>query len=91
MLLKNMNMQPHSTVMGSANYRIDDKNKLKYTSLFINNSSDVVGYFGIDGTGRNRDAQLDTEKGFYQMNVQFDQTQMIVNQLEGSHILENLM
>ena len=74
-----------STVMGSANYRFDENNNLKYTSLFINNSSDVVGYFGIDGTGRNRDAQLDTDKGFYQMNVQFDQTQMLVNQLEGKH------
>ncbi|WP_445957828.1 TonB-dependent receptor domain-containing protein [Yeosuana sp.] len=74
-----------STVMGTAQYRINDKNKLKYTSLFINNSSDVVGYFGIDGQGRNRDAQLDTDKGFYQMNVQFDQTQMTVNQLEGKH------
>lgn len=74
-----------STVMGSAIYRIDDKNKFKYTSLFINNSSDVVGYFGTDGTGRNRDAQLNTEKGFYQMNVQFDQTQMLVNQLEGNY------
>ena len=74
-----------STAMGSVNYKIDDKNTLKFTSLFINNSSDVVGYFGTDGQGRNRDAQLDTEKGFYQMNVQFDQTQMTVNQLEGSH------
>ena len=74
-----------STVMGSANYRIDENNTLKYTSLFINNSSDVVGYFGIDGTGRNRDAILDTDRGFYQMNVQFDQTQMYVNQLEGKH------
>ena len=74
-----------STVMGSAVYRLDDKNKFKYTSLFINNSSDVVGYFGTDGTGRYRDAQLNTDKGFYQMNVQFDQTQMLVNQLEGNH------
>ena len=74
-----------STVMGSANYRIDENNTLKYTSLFINNSSDMVGYFGIDGTGRNRDAILDTDRGFYQMNVQFDQTQMYVNQLEGKH------
>ncbi|GAA4279961.1 TonB-dependent receptor [Gaetbulibacter aestuarii] len=74
-----------STAMASAIYKIDDENKLKYTSLFINNSSDVVGYFGFDGTGRNRDAQIDTEKGFYQMNVQFDQTRMFVNQLEGSH------
>lgn len=74
-----------STVMGSANYRINDNNTLKYTSLFINSSSDVVGNFGIDGTGRNRDAILDTDRGFYQTNVQFDQTQMIVNQFEGKH------
>lgn len=74
-----------STVMGSAIYRFDDNNTFKYTSLFINNSSDVVGYYGIDGTGRNRDAQLNTDRGFYQMNVQFDQTQMTVNQLEGKH------
>ena len=74
-----------STVMGSANYRINDENSLKFTSLFINNSSDVVGYFGTDGQGRNRDAILDTDKGFYQMNVQFDQTQMTVSQLEGNH------
>ena len=74
-----------STIMGSANYRFDDYNTFKYTSLFINSSSDVVGYFGTDGSGRNRDAQLDTDKGFYQMNVQFDQTQMTVNQLEGKH------
>ena len=74
-----------STIMGSANYRVDDSNLFKFTSLFINNSSDVVGYFGTDGQGRSRDAQLDTDKGFYQMNVQFDQTQMTVNQIEGKH------
>jgi TonB-dependent receptor len=79
-----------STIMGSAIYKIDNKNKLKYTSLFINNSSDVVGYFGIDGKGRNRDAILNTEEGFYQMNVQFDQTQMTVNQLEGNHKTDKL-
>ncbi len=79
-----------STVMGSANYRIDAKNNLKFTSLFINNSSDVVGYFGTDGQGRNRDAQLNTAQGFYQMNVQFDQTQMTVNQLEGNHKSDKL-
>lgn len=75
----------NSTIMGSVRFKVDDANIFKYTSLFINNSSDVVGYFGLDGTGRNRDAQIDTQKGFYQMNVQFDQTQMTVNQLEGMH------
>ncbi|MEZ4801272.1 MAG: TonB-dependent receptor [Gelidibacter sp.] len=74
-----------TTGMANVNYKINNDNSLKYNSLFINNSSDVVGYFGIDGLGRSRDAQLDTEKGFYQMNVQFDQTMMFVNQLEGEH------
>jgi TonB-dependent receptor len=74
-----------STVMVDLNYRIDDYNYIKYTSLFINSSTDNVGYFGVDGNGRNRDAILNTEKGFYQMNVQFDQTRMFVNQLLGNH------
>ena len=74
-----------TTAMANVIYRIDDSNTLKFNSLFINNSSDVVGYFGIDGGGRNRDAQLNTDEGFYQMNVQFDQTRMFVNQLEGNH------
>lgn len=74
-----------TTGMANINYKIDDSNSLTYNSLFITNSSDVVGYFGIDGKGRSRDAILDTEQGFYQMNVQFDQTQMFVNQIEGNH------
>ncbi len=74
-----------STVMGNLKYRIDENNTLKFNSLFINSSSDVVGYFGMDGNGRNRDAILNTDKGFYQMNVQFDQTRIFVNQLLGNH------
>ena len=74
-----------TTAMASVAYRINDDNTLKYNSLFINSSSDRVGYFGIDGKGRNRDAILNTDEGFYQMNIQFDQTQMFVNQLQGKH------
>ncbi len=74
-----------TTALANANYRIDDNNSLKYNSLYINSSSDVVGYFGIDGKGRNRDGIASTDEGFYQMNVQFDQTQMFVNQLLGEH------
>ncbi len=74
-----------STAMTSINYRIDDKNTFKFNSLYINDSSDRVGYFGIDGKGRNRDAILNTDEGFYQMNVQFDQTSILVNQLLGTH------
>ncbi len=75
----------NTTAMANLNYRIDDNNKLSYNSLFINSSSDVVGYYGIDGLGRNRDGIADTDKGFYQMNVQFDQNQIFVNQILGEH------
>ncbi|WP_420570681.1 TonB-dependent receptor domain-containing protein [Kordia sp.] len=74
-----------TTAMGTVNYKIDDKNKLKFNSLFINSSTNEVGYFGIDGKGRNRDAILNTDEGFYQMNAQFDQNQVYVNQLIGNH------
>jgi len=78
-----------TTAMASVNYRIDDNNSLKFNSLFINNASDKVGYFGIDGTGRNRDAILNTDEGFYQMNVQFNQNLIYVNQLTGRHNFED--
>jgi len=80
-----------TTALANINYRIDDKNSLKYNSLYINNSSDVVGYFGIDGKGRNRDGIASTDEGFYQMNVQFDQTQIFVNQLLGEHKSEKFI
>ncbi len=78
-----------TTAMASVNYKIDDYNSVKFNSLFINNASDKVGYFGIDGTGRNRDAILNTDEGFYQMNVQFNQNLIYVNQLTGSHKFED--
>ncbi|MGY0390936.1 TonB-dependent receptor domain-containing protein [Bizionia sp. KMM 8389] len=74
-----------TTAMATLNYKIDSQNTIKYNSVFINNSSDVVGYFGTNGNGKNRDAIQNTDQGFYQMNVQFDQTKMFVNQLLGNH------
>lgn len=79
-----------TTAMATVNYRIDDITSLKFNSLFINNASDKVGYFGIDGGGRNRDAILNTDEGFYQMNVQFNQNLIYVNQLTGRHRFEKL-
>lgn len=80
----------NTTALASVNFRIDDKNNLQYNSLFINSSSDVVGYFGVNGNGKNRDGIANTDEGFYQMNVQFDQTQMFVNQILGEHKSGNL-
>ncbi|WP_397363784.1 TonB-dependent receptor domain-containing protein [Olleya sp. R77988] len=74
-----------TTAMANLYYKINSDNKLSFNSLFINSSSDEVGYYGTDGNGRNRDAILNTDSGFYQQNIQFDQTRMYVNQLVGNH------
>ena len=74
-----------TTGMASVNYRIDDSNRIKFNSLLINSSSSSVAYFGVGGNGRNRDAILNTDEGFYQMNAQFDQDLILVNQLMGNH------
>ncbi|MCO7184465.1 TonB-dependent receptor [Tenacibaculum sp. XPcli2-G] len=78
-----------TTAMLSALYRIDDSNKVKFTSLFLNNSGDEVGYYGFKGLGKNRDALNNTDEGFYQMNVQYNQDLVFVNQLTGEHNFED--
>ncbi|WP_272150583.1 TonB-dependent receptor [Tenacibaculum aiptasiae] len=78
-----------TTAMLSALYRINSDHKLKYTSLFLNNSGDEVGYYGFKGLGQNRDALRDTDKGFYQMNVQYNQDLVFVNQITGDHRFED--
>lgn len=76
-----------TTAMGNLTYKINSDNKLQFNSIFINNSSDEVGYFGIDGNGFNRDSQsnVNDDIGFYQQNTQFDQTKIYVNQILGNH------
>jgi len=74
-----------TTLMATALYKINSDHNLKYTSLFLNSSSDQVGYFGATGRGENFDAILNTDEGFYQMNVQFNQDLIFVNQLTGEH------
>lgn len=78
-----------TTAMLSALYRINSDHKLKYTSLFLNSSSDQVGYYGNKGLGKNRDALIDTDQGFYQMNVQYNQDLVFVNQITGEHKFED--
>ncbi len=74
-----------TTALANIGYRINTNNVIKYSSLFINNSTDAVGYYGINGLGTNRDAILNTDEGFYVMNVQFNQDMIFVNQLTGIH------
>ncbi|WP_411028985.1 TonB-dependent receptor domain-containing protein [Spongiimicrobium sp. 3-5] len=77
-----------TTALGNITYKIDNNNKVKYSTLFINSSSDKVGYFGTEGRGTNRDAILNTDEGFYIMNVQFNQDMIFVNQLTGRHTFD---
>jgi TonB-dependent receptor len=77
----------NTTAMANIVYRINDKHKIKYNSLFINDATDKVAYYGTKGLGTNRDAILDTDSGFYQSNVQFNQDMIFVNQLLGTSTL----
>ena len=74
-----------TTAMLSAFFKINTNNQLKYTSLFLNSSNDQVGFYGTKGQGKNFDAFINTDQGFYQSNVQFNQDLIFVNQLNGEH------
>lgn len=74
-----------TTAMANLIYKINNKNTLRYNTLFINKSKDEVGYYGYKGQGFFRD--LNRETGYYQQNVQFNQDMIIVNQLLGEHAL----
>ena len=76
-----------TTVMGNIGFRVDENNAFKFNSLFMNKSSDKVGYFGVKGLGTNRDAIKNTDEGFYQMNSQFNQDLIFVNQLVAEHTI----
>ncbi len=81
------NYATNTTIFGNAIYRINDSNQIAFNSLFINSAVDEVGYYGTKGLGTNRDAFIDTDAGFYQMNVQFNQDLVFVNQITGKHNL----
>ncbi|MET1258866.1 TonB-dependent receptor [Flagellimonas sp. DF-77] len=78
-----------TTALGNITYRINDDHKVKYSSLFVNSSTDAVGFYGTNGEGTNRDAIIDTDRGFYVMNVQFNQDMIFVNQLTGEHTFDD--
>ena len=84
-ILREFDYGTRTTAMLVTSYKLDSSTSFKFNSLFINNSSDVTGYFGIDGNGRSRDAIANTDEGFYQMEVKFNQNLTYVNQLLGKH------
>jgi hypothetical protein len=77
----------NTTAMGSFNYRINTNNKLAFTSLFINSSSQNHDeYSGFDIEFDNAVTDNDDGFGFIQRNT-FEQTKLFVNQLSGAHNL----
>ena len=78
-----------TTAMANLSYKVNSNHKISYNSLFINSTNDEVGYYGIKGKGSNRDAILNTDAGFYQMNAQFEQDMIFVNQLKGNHTIDD--
>jgi len=73
-----------TTALGNIVYKINNKHKLKYSSLFINSATDAVSFFGSEGQGFNRDG-ITSDNGFFISNVQFNQDMIFVNQLTGQH------
>lgn len=77
-----------TTAMINAIYKINNNHKIKYTSLFLNSSSDEVGFFGVNGQGINREARDESNfdgGSFFQQNIQFNQDLIFVNQIIGEH------
>jgi len=78
-----------STALFNITFKIDDQNKIKFNSVAINSARDEVGYFGTKGLGFSQD--LNSDQGFFQLNSQFNQDLIFVNQLTGEHTFdENL-
>ncbi|MFC4635449.1 TonB-dependent receptor domain-containing protein [Dokdonia ponticola] len=79
-----------TTAMANIVYRVNGDHKIKYNSLFINDATDEVGRFGIDGNGFNRNTIADIDDfGFFTQNVQFEQDMIFVNQLTGTSRLND--
>lgn len=79
---KSYKYNTNTTVMGSANYKINPNNSLLFTTLFLNSTSqDYSEYDGkyIEFPGND-------PVGFIKRGT-FDKTQLIVNQLLGKHKL----
>ncbi len=75
----------NTTIMGTADYKINNKNSVLFTSLFLNSSSQ--DYSEYEGTNQNFDGGAPGSgniSGFVKRGT-FDKTQLFVNQLLGKH------
>lgn len=74
-----------TTVMGTADYKINNKNSIFFTTLFLNSSEQ--DYSEYEGTNQNFDGGGDAQQqisGFIKRGT-FERTQLIVNQLTGKN------
>ena len=61
----------NTTALLNIDFKVDNYNKLKYRSLFINTGSDEVGFYGTKGQGYNRDgiaSEDPNDLGFFTQN-----------------------
>lgn len=75
----------NSTLMGTADYKINSSNSILFTTLFLNSTSQE--YAEYEGENQNFDggaSGLGDLSGFVKRST-FDKTQLIVNQLVGKH------
>lgn len=79
----------NTTVMGSADYKINSNNSLLFSSMFLNSSGQK--YSEYEGTNQNFDGGASGAgdiSGFIKRGT-FERTQLVVNQLLGKHNLSN--
>lgn len=81
---KSYKYNTNTTVMGSANYKINSNNSLLFTTLFLNSTSQDYSEYN----GTNIEFPGNDPVGFIKRGT-FDKTQLIVNQLLGKHELND--
>jgi hypothetical protein len=79
-LKKSYKFNTNSTVMGTADYKINRDNSILYTSLFLNSTAQDYSEY----KGTNIDFPENNDIGYIKRGT-FDKTQLFINQLLGKH------
>jgi hypothetical protein len=78
---KSYKFNTNSTIMGTADYKINSENSILYTSLFLNSTSQDYSEY----KGTNIDFPGSNDVVGYIKRGTFDKTQLFINQLLGKH------
>ncbi len=83
--IESFSYDTNTTLMGTVNYKINDKHTIGFNSLYLNSTNQKYGeYRGTNEEFDGGNAADDTEYGIVQRGT-FDKTQLFVNQLVGKH------